>query len=481
MLRWLTYAGIALLVTLAHLYFHPLAAVWVTALAILTRLRPSYGLLLLFLSIPIDAARPSYEGIIVSLSELEFGACFLAWLSGQELAKLKPQPVLWGVPFLVAIAVSGIIRLEWHQILPHLLRASEIFLMLFLTLEVFRGRRDSRRVKVGLALAGLLFAASGLLQLTPLVDAKLVSGTRVFSFFNNPNQFAAYLNLLLPIYFFSILTSAGRRVRLLWIYLFTLTLMAQLSTLSRTAPLALIVAILTMTLLHYSTRLRQPDFNHAGAIRQWLRRSGPLFAAHLVGILLVGAFVLPRTSIGDQIQRSLENLQVRSEKGVAGTLVDSRLPYWELGFRLWRDHPWVGVGPGRYEDVAEEHVEIINRYRDQVIYFPALEINYQIHSHNLFLQLAAVYGVLGLAAFLYFLARLFKRALFRFRVSGDYAAVGLLTAFLIHNLVDVSFPSLAMETGFVVGLALTRQSSPACDRSDDAPSLLEEADQDQGS
>ena len=166
------------------------------------------------------------------------------------------------------------------------------------------------------------------------------------------------------------------------------------------------------------------------------------------------------TSIGSQIQRSLENVRVRSESGLAGTLVDSRLPYWEIGFQIWRDHPWVGAGPGRYQDVAEEHVAIINRYRDQVIYFPALELNYQIHCHNLFLQLAALYGVLGLAGFLYFLVELWRRALHRFRTDGDCVAIGLLTAFLIHNLVDVSFPSLAMEIGFVVGLALALQSSP---------------------
>ena len=477
MLRWITYAGIALLVTLALLYFHPLCALWVAALAVLTRLRPTYGLLLLFLSIPIDAAQPTYKGIILSLSELEFGACLLAWLSGQELANLRLQPLLWSVPFLLAIAVSGIVRLEWYQVAPHLLRSSEIFLMLFLALEAFRDQHDKRTVQLGLALAGLLFAASGLLQLTPLVDAPLVSGTRVFSFFNSPNQFAAYLNLLLPFYFFFILNTAGRKIRLAWIYLFTLTLIAQLSTLSRTAPLALIVALLAMSLLHYRTRRRRPDFNHARTIRLWLKRSGPLLVAHLLGILLVWIFVLPMTSIGGQLQRSLENVKVRSEKGMAGTLVDSRLPYWELGFQLWRDHPWLGVGPGRYADVAEEHVEIINRYRDQVIYFPALELNYQIHSHNLFLQLAALYGVLGLAGFLYFLVELLRRALHRFRTTGDYVATGLLTAFLIHNLVDVSFPSLAMEMGFVLGLALTFQSSPTGGNSRNYSEQPKEAEQ----
>ncbi len=473
----MAYAGITLFVTLALLYFHPLCALWVAALALLTRFRPTYGLLLLFLSIPIDAAQPTYKGIIVSLSELEFGACLLAWLSGQELVKLRLQPLLWGVPFLLAMAVSGSLRLDWYQVVPHLLRTSEIFLMLFLALEVFRDQRDKRRVKVGLALAGFLFASSGLLQLTPLVDARLVSGTRVFSFFNSPNQFAAYLNLLLPFYFFFILTSAGRKIRLVWIYLFALTLIAQLSTLSRTAPLALIVAMSAMSLLHYRARLRQPDFNHARAIQQWLRRAGPLLVAHLVGFLLLGVFLLPMTSIGGQIQKSLQNVKVRSEKGVAGTLVDSRLPYWELGFQIWRDHPWVGVGPGRYEDAAEKHVEIINRYRGQVIYFPALQINYPIHAHNLFLQLAALYGVLGLAGFLYFLVSLFRGALLRLRAEGDFAAAGLLIAFVIHNLVDVSFPSLAMEIGFVVGLALTPRSSPAYDSGSSHSDLPEEAEQ----
>ena len=451
--RLIACVGIIFLVSLTIVYFHPLLALWIVALVVLTLLRPTYALLLLFIAISIDIERPTYGGLIVSFSELEFGACFLAWFGKQELSRLRLQPLLWGVPFLFAVTVSGIYRIEWYKIPPHTLRASEIFLMLFLVLEVFRPR-DRRVIQVGLVLAGLLYSTSGLLQFTPWSAAKLTSGARAFSFFTNPNQFAAYLNLLLPFYFVFILTSAGRRIRLLWIYLFAWTLIAQLSTLSRSVALALLISVLTMTLIHYRPGLSNFLRDPVSPVWRWLKHSVPVVMAHLAAVLLVGLLLLSSTSINDSIQNSLENLKLRSARGLVGSLFDSRIPYWDVGFQIWKDQPWVGVGPGRYTQVAGEYRAVVDTYQGRVSYFAPLEAKYRIHTHDLFLQCAATYGLLGLVGLLFFMVQILRRVLLQMNTSGGFVTIGLLFAFLAQNLVDVTFPSLAMETGFVLGLAL---------------------------
>ena len=76
------------------------------------------------------------------------------------------------------------------------------------------------------------------------------------------------------------------------------------------------------------------------------------------------------------------------------------------------------------------------------------------HVHNLYLQTGVNFGILGLAAFLYFFLRVLL-ALPR-DAKGSPAAiagVGLLAAFLLHNLLDVTFPSLGIEMGILLGLA----------------------------
>ena len=66
------------------------------------------------------------------------------------------------------------------------------------------------------------------------------------------------------------------------------------------------------------------------------------------------------------------------------------------------------------------------------------------------------FGILGLAAFLYFLLRLLLALLRESRGSpAAIAGVGLLVGFLFHNLLEVTFPSLGIEMGILLGLAFS--------------------------
>jgi putative inorganic carbon (HCO3(-)) transporter len=113
----------------------------------------------------------------------------------------------------------------------------------------------------------------------------------------------------------------------------------------------------------------------------------------------------------------------------------SRAIYLDVGMKMIKAHPLVGVGPERVHD-------------DFPRYYPGrLDTNefYSGHLHNNFLQIAAERGLLCLAAFLWFLVELYRSLLRRFRNSNDdtrwvtLGAAASLTGFVIAGLNEYNF------------------------------------------
>lgn len=100
------------------------------------------------------------------------------------------------------------------------------------------------------------------------------------------------------------------------------------------------------------------------------------------------------------------------------------------GVRIIEDHPWFGVGSGRYADAFASHA-------------PARldETYYDNHIHNLYLQIWIESGVFVLAAFVAGLCVFFVQSA-RCRTAAPsliLPAVGIVVAASTHNLFDVLF------------------------------------------
>ena len=125
-----------------------------------------------------------------------------------------------------------------------------------------------------------------------------------------------------------------------------------------------------------------------------------------------------------------------------------------MGWVIWKENFWLGVGPGNYNRALEEKKSLIRSYRRVSSSFRIFVRSIQSHVHNLYLQTGLNFGILGLVAFLYFFLRVFSSLLRESRGSpAAIAGVGLLAAFFFHNLLDVTFPSLGVEMGILLGLA----------------------------
>ena len=445
--------GVLMLSAAGFIYFHAIGVLILVTLAALTYRLPIYGVSLLFLVVSIDTAKPVLGSIFISFSELELAACLLGWLARGQVRRLDWRLLGWALPFVGVVVVSGILNIEWYKVLPHALRASEMFVVAAVASWVFRRSEDREPIRWVLVIAILYYCAAGLLQI------HTAHRGRIASFFENANQFAGYLNLLLPYLLTGFFASANQRLRPLWGYLVVGTLMTELATLSRSALLAAGVSSGLGWMLFYVRRLGILLHSPWSTLVGFGRRCGPAILLHLVLLVGLALVLITLTSLPQIALRSVENVVGRSRGGVVASMVDFRLPYFRLGGAVWKDHFLLGVGPGRYQEAVDDYSGLLAELKGKVRDYEIVEEKIWIHTHNLYLQLGVEYGLLGLLAFLYFLGRVgFRLVLHHDRSLWALGGVGLLLAFMIHNFFDVTFPSLALEMGFLLGISLAATS-----------------------
>ncbi len=446
----LAVGGIVGLSALAWIYFHPLLGLWLVALGTLTYCLPAYGVALLFLLVSADIARPLFGYISVCFSEIQFTVCLLACLATRatNIKHWDWRPLKWATPFAAAVTVSGLINIEWVKVLPHLLRISELMVAAFLSANIFQDEASRRPFRYALAAAAIFYPLCGAWQFgnTP----------RIYSFFSNPNQFAGYLNLPLPFLIVFFFTQPRKKTRLLWGYLAGLVFLAQLSSLSRAGILGTCLSTTTLWWLHYRQSLLHFFKAPLTITAVFLRRSGPVLGIHLLAVTFILTGLWAQTSVKLKVEQATEQMKKRIQGGLVGNIIDFRLPYYWLGAEMWKDRPILDLGPGEFEEAATRYwklTESKNTTRNPGI----VKRLVKIHTHSLYLQLAVEYGLLGLIAFLFFLFQ-FASNLIRHSSSWHLATVGLLIAYLVHNIFDVTFPSLGLETGFLLGISLIRNS-----------------------
>lgn len=468
--------AILALAVLADLYFHPLLSLWLLVLASLTYFRPALGVAILFVVISIDTAKPTIGGVVVNYSEIEFATVLCAWLATvPDLRCLNWKPLLWGAPFLLTVTFSGLINIPWCKVPFHVIRCSELVAAMFLVLNAglsmdYQGEgRIARQASSGpkelsdssdqfrwaVFAAAVFYPLVGFLQIDDSV--------RVFSFFTNPNQFAGYLILLLPFCVVFFLSGSTRRGRYLWFYTSLWVSLALFATLSRTGILSGVVATSVLLVLHFwrMTPRRKFDNQEENSPRESVLT--PLL--HLVLGCTIVAYLMLGTNLPGVVKSQFQNLKTRSDGGFMTQLQSERLAFMAVGWEVWKDHPLFGVGPGRYKDSLDRYEGLLKEYETKVRFRKAFRRYAPIHAHNLSIQLAADFGVFGLVAFLYLVSCLI-RALLRCWKHSLFcvAGLGLMVAFLTHNLLDVTFPSLAFEIGMLWGVSLAAHVSLPCGR-----------------
>jgi O-antigen ligase len=131
-----------------------------------------------------------------------------------------------------------------------------------------------------------------------------------------------------------------------------------------------------------------------------------------------------------------------------------RIAHWVAAQRMWAQAPWLGVGPGNYAQVYPQ-VRLL-QWEDALG-----------HAHNIYLNIAAETGLIGLAAYLALMItalvwvwRQLSAAARVVKIHGRWRAalmvgiLGVLVHLSVHNVVDNLFvQGMVLQVGLWLALA----------------------------
>jgi putative inorganic carbon (HCO3(-)) transporter len=419
-------------------------------------LRPMCGAYLLAFAIPFGALREvNVGGLNIGAVEGLIALIAVGWLAkmiSQREIRLLSSPIL--IPLLLFMAALLFSLLVATALPPALKEISKWleFLVIYLFL-VSNGRGNSARVLIFcLLVAGSAEALLGIYQFLRGVGPEgfILFGRfmRAYGTFGQPNPYAGYLGLSLPLAFGLLLTNwrelwEGIRRRrwqqtlLLAVAATSLALMgiALVMSWSRGGWLGASAAVAFMLLIS----------------NRWGRMLFLAIAIALALSLAAGGLGLLPPAILQRVTDALPyvaGIDLRTvEVNDANWALIERMAHWQAGWQMFSASPWRGVGIGNYATVYPLYA--LPRWRDPLG-----------HAHNYHLNIAAETGLIGLSAYLIFWLACFAYTLrVLSRVQGGVArgmavaALGILTHLTVHNTFDNLFVQ-GMTVQIAIVLAL---------------------------
>ncbi len=437
-----------------------IAPPWVSAAAfagvlvfVLLLVQPLVGVFLLAWSVPFQSLVATTLGEFrVSITEVLVLLYVAAALLSLRRTRGLPRPLLL-LPGLVLCAVLMLSILRSQDIessLEEIIKWAELLAVYVVTVVLLRVTRWRWWVVGGLLVAAMAEAGVGLVQTLGRIGPEhfLFNGVlmRAHGTFGQPNPFAGYLVLFFPIAL-ALWAFGDLEARLPWIRSCTGLVVivlgsALLASLSRGGLLGMAGAVLVVLLLG------------SRAMRRLTLAGG----AAVLALAIVAGLALPDRVTDPTLDAALAAVNVRTVASTPATpenwSVLERLSQWHAGLRMFQDNYLTGIGVGNYD-----------------AYYPEVALpDWQQplgHAHNLYLNIAAETGLLGLGAYLVLalaIVHVGRRAL---RNRHDRAvralAVGILgslAAYSIHNIFDMLF---VQGMGVLLGLllALLEQAAPA--------------------
>ena len=351
-----------------HYALGPLHALFFVALAVAVGLlayrRPALGVGALILCAPFAEAR-YFDGTSITVSKAALTGFVVALIVHRtSLRVLGEKPVrgllLALAAILAAIALSALHAAHEDAVVREFLKWGEYLAVFAAVVVGFAYDPDDRPVWTALIAIGFVEVAAAVHELLfGAASGVVIAGhnvPRVAGTLEGPNQFAGWLNLLLPVLFARMLTDRNP-----WLIVsVVLCAVTEAATISRSGIVAAVVGAVVVVIV------TRPS-----------RRVGLSFAA---GAVVVGAcLVVLGLSIGLEARFfSLAEVQEPDHLGTRAIL-------WAAALDLWRSSPLVGIGAGNFEfDLGMVgHPEI------------------RTHANSLYLQALSEMGIVGLAATLF--------------------------------------------------------------------------------
>ncbi|MFH0951686.1 MAG: O-antigen ligase family protein, partial [Patescibacteria group bacterium] len=373
---------------------------------------------------------------------LAFPFLFFVWRADDETAKVRiprrynillPLLVFTGL-MLVSVFLS-VSAYDSYYSLIHWLTYLVIFLGVFYLVNSFYSAQKFAYLliflAVCLALVGLYF----------FIQTENYQYLRVISTFYQHNPFAGFLLVPLALSYAYTFYLEGRKRKLILVLITILLSLTFVLTHSRGAWLSFLVPLLII--LIFAIRRRQHQFK-------------PIMVT-LVIAAMVAAGWWGITQLKESQAESAAAEMVSGEKVISYSqetadenAVNARLNFWGGARDIFLDYPILGSGLGTYKTMYREYLRDI-RY-------------YSIDPHNIYLKVLSEMGIVGAAAFYWFIAAvlLVITAGFRFisKLESDsdkalFLGLGTgLLGILMHNFVELDWVFPSNMIIFFVALAV---------------------------
>lgn len=345
---------------------------------------------------------------------------------------VAPHEILPYVYFLLMIIQTGTSLYIKGSLRDLAIHTGGLMYLIFMINEI-ETKEQLHRVLVAVVMASTVLALIGIYQYIVGVDIKeeWVDTTsngdiraRAYSVFGNPNIFAEYLVMTIPLSVGIFWSTKRDGVRIFYLVLFAVQVAALLMTMSRGGWLGLAVAAFVFICL--------------------VRKELLLLAIPLVG---ASVFVLPESILS----------RFMTIFNFADSSTSYRFKIWEITETVIRDHFLVGVGLGHlpFKMMFERYIRTMPIY----------------HAHNTFLEIFAELGIVGLILFLIFMVSIFVN-LARYPLMSDDPYLRIMGAavtssfcgMLFHGMFENIFYMTKITTTFWLLLGVTWTLVRICKR-----------------
>ncbi len=443
---------VSLLITVGVFYLSPwlpLTLVSGAALAGLIVLRLDLGLALVALSAPFYLHPRPLLGKSFSMAEILILLCLVSWgwrqIAACRLARCYPRPLsspdLAVLSLVLVAAVSTLFADRQHIALRELrvvILEPALFYMMLRTTKL--DQRAVWRIVDGFVAGAAVVALIGLIQYAFGINVITAEQgfRRLRSVYGSPNNAALYLGRALPVLLAVTAFAKTRQRRLVYGMFIGPVALAMLLSFSRAAILLGVpCSLLALGVLAGCCDKR-------GRTRRWRRIA-------LVLVFIAAISVIPLLST----PRFAGLLDPHS-----GTLF-FRLQLWRASWKMFGDHPWLGVGPDNF----------LYQYRGRYILPSAWQEPHLSHAHNILLTYATRLGIPGLAVGIWLHVAFWQQGRHSLTLgnSGDrltastrdrrVLALGLMGSLAYtwaHGLVDASYFFTDLALAFLLGLGLVQ-------------------------
>ncbi|MFQ5714322.1 MAG: O-antigen ligase family protein [Candidatus Scalinduaceae bacterium] len=381
--------------------------------------KPYLGIAFVIVSIPFEG-NIIFDGISIYpleavLSILVF-ICIFKLIVGTENYFRNTKLIYYYLPFMLCILLSALKFMEFSLTAKEIVRWLELIVVYFLTINLVNDDKKVRVILYFMILTTAMVSICGTVSYLSGVESVYDTRPGAYSFFGHPNALAGYVNLIIPILFGILMTSVFLWERITLGVFTVLSIMTWFLAFSRSAWLSL---ILTMILIFFLTKVKKR-----------------------VVILLAMLFaIFAITFLSSNIKEDFIRRLGLQE-------VEDRAMFYPIGFNMVKDDLTFGIGIGNYPLLIEK--------------FTKTGLVIKTNLHSLYLQVFVETGLMGLCAFVFWLASIIKylmSALKSSEESRDYGLffglVGGVIVYLFNNFANVlTVHGIHLQWGIILGLAV---------------------------